>query len=308
MDLKQDVIYRDFKLNDSAIRDSIVPGSQAGAGISGCVIDSVDMSDVDVIQFLEKRSLQDGMDAGDVYLGARRIRMAGTLYGNSRAILYDNLQDLRNALSPTLAYREEPSEKGYRPLYFAVPTNDAENWPELAIEQRVLALPRGISYTVLRKSTGGEDGQGLAIPWQAILVCRDPSIYAVTEQEVVFQDTVNAAGNFENRGSYHAPLNMLFEVTSASGTITVTAGGSTFTLTIPGSTGTRIVRVKGVDKIVTIEEDSVEALRMEVISFSGQSTWPLIDTGTSAYSVVFGGTINLTDSTSSRMWFWEQWA
>lgn len=173
MDLTRDVIYRTFYLNDPGVHNDLT----AGSPISGCVLDGFDLSDVDVMQFSEKRSQMDGMDAGDVWQGGRRIRISGTLYGSDRGDLFDRLWNLRRALNPVLAQREEPGDKGYRPLYFSVPTNDADYDADGGvIELMVKAMPRAFSASIMRDVVGGEDTDALALPWQATLVCRDPSI------------------------------------------------------------------------------------------------------------------------------------
>src|SRR5690242_216300 len=146
MDLTKDITFRGFVLNDEDVGENIVPDSQdplIEAGISGCVVDAVDMSDVDVVQFMEKRSQGDGMDVGDVFLGARRIRMSGTLYATTRAGLFDALRELRAALSPVLSQRDEPADHGYQPIYFSEPTED-ENFGG-RMDLRVLAMPRSVA-------------------------------------------------------------------------------------------------------------------------------------------------------------------
>jgi hypothetical protein len=305
MDLTQDIIYRSFTLNDSNLESNLTSGGATGSGISGCAVDSADFSDVDVVQFIEKRSQQDGMDAGDVFLGARRLRMAGTLYATTRALLYDQLAALRAALSPVLAQREEPLDRGYRPLYFSVPTNDATNWPLGAIPQRVLALPRAFQAIFNRDQLGGDDGDALAIPWQATFMCKDPTIQGASPQDYSLANAATNAGNLTNRGNYIAPLDMLIEVTSASGSISATIGDSVFTITVPSSTGNRIIRFKGEDKVLTVEEDSVEVTRMDLLSFSGSTTWPFIDPGTAAYSITKSG---VTIVAGSHFWFYERYA
>src|SRR6478735_11548853 len=128
MDLTRDIIYRGVSLNEENIvaNSDLRPG--AGKGIAGCVVDTAQMTDVDVVQYLEKRSQGDGMDSGEPFLGVRRIRLAGTLYDVSRPLVYDRLRDLRAALNPVLAAREEPADMGYRPLYFSWPTSDTVNF------------------------------------------------------------------------------------------------------------------------------------------------------------------------------------
>jgi hypothetical protein len=116
------------------------------------------------------------------------------------------------------------------------------------------------------------------------------------------------AGNFNNRGTYNAPLNMILAVGPLAGTITVVAGGSNFTIAIPASTGTRILRFKR-EKVFTVEENGIETLRRSWLTFTNATTWPLIPAGTSAYTVTINGT-TLDPGTvdGSHMWFWESYA
>jgi hypothetical protein len=182
-DLTKNIIYREFTLNDEDIASNVTPGNSIGTGISGCVVDSFDLNDVDVVQFMEKKSLEDGMDVGDVFKGSRRVRVAGTLYGTTRADLYDRLNDLRAALDPVLAQADEPADHGYQPLYFSVPTLRLAEFPTGYIDQRVLAMPRGIGYLLQRDNQGGDEEDALAMPWQATFVCADPRIMGETAQD-----------------------------------------------------------------------------------------------------------------------------
>ena len=468
MDTTRDIIYRGFKLNDSTLKDqSFADG--LGEGISGCVIDSFDPDDVDVVQFQEKRAEADGMDVGTPFLGGRRIRIDGTIYGKTRALCYDLLWQLRATLSPVLAAREIPQDKGYLPMYFSVPTNDP-NYAG-AIAMRALVMPRAFKAPIVRDTHGGEDGDQMAIAWSAQLVMREPNFEGETPQDVAFTDTPILAGgtaaaatdlitltghglvandriyftklvggtglalnttyyvissgldannfkvattiggaainitvdytrvevakyqtfsgNFLNRGTYNAPLNMLFAVGAQAGTITVATAGSNFTIAIPattdpsftGATGTaatdrinkaahgliagdriyitaltggsglllnrnyyvvnpttndfqlsltaggaaenfttdatvltyskvsyRILRFKR-EKVFTVEENGVEAKRRSWLTFQQATTWPLVPSGTSGYTVTVNGTLlDPGSADGSHMWFWEMYA
>lgn len=303
MDLTRAVTYRGFALNTPQI--SPVDGMLHG--VTGCTIDSADINDVDVVQFTEKRSLQDGLDAGDVFLGGRRIRLSGTLYAITRPLLFDALQELRAALSPTLAFRSEPGAKGYQPLYYSVPTNRISDYPSGAIPLRILAMPHSFQAIIQRDSIGGDDLDSLAIPWQATLTCVNPAIMGEAPQDYAFTTggTHTDSGTLVNRGDYHAPLHMLIGVNNASGSIVVSAGGANFTITLPASTGARVIRYNGTDKYLTVEENNIEALRMSLLTFQNATTHPLVPGGESAYSVAFTG---VTVAADSHMWFWEQYA
>jgi hypothetical protein len=304
MDTTRDIVYRDFLLNDAGIRDNIDPDSGIGKGITGCVVDSWDDSDTDVIQFTEKKSLQDGNDAGDVFLGGNRLRMAGTLYGKSRALLFDQYWDLRRILNPVLAQRESPADKGYLPLFFSVPTNRQADYPSGAIDLRKLVMPRGKQLVWQRDQQGGEDWASLAIPWQATFVSKDPTTYAAVSQDYSLEAGGTVAGNFVNRGTYISALNILVVVGSAAGTIAIQGGGAVnFTITVPASTGNRTVRYNGFEKLVTFEENSIETLRMGSIPVD--MVHPMIPEGTSAYTVTFTG---VAPTAGSHMWFWEAYA
>ena len=55
------------------------------------------------------RSQADGLDASDVYLAGRRLAIHGTVYGTTRANLFDRLQQLRAVMSPTGAFTQDRS-------------------------------------------------------------------------------------------------------------------------------------------------------------------------------------------------------
>jgi len=274
-------------------------------------MDSIDYNDVDVVQFMEKRSLEDGMDVGDVFRGARRIRMAGTLYGRTRALLFDGLIDLRAALDPVLAQQDEPADKGYQPLYFSVPTNRVDVYPTGYIDLRILCMPRALGYMIQRDSLGGDEEDSLAIPWQATLIARDPRIMAEEAQEYAIDSApATITGDLVNRGNHYAPLNMLIQVGTAAGSIAVQAGTSVFTITVGASSNVRLIRVKGSDKIVTFQEfDGVnyltEVTDMDAITFTGDNTWAQAQPGTLGYSITYTG---VTAAVGSLMWFWEAYA
>jgi hypothetical protein len=308
-DLTRNVIYRGFVLNDEDITDNIIQGDAIGSGISGCILEDFDLTDVDIIQWMEKRSQQDGFDALEPFLGVRKINAVGTLYALDRNLLFDALNDLRLTMSAPLAYRDEPADKGFQPLYFSQPTNRIEDYPEGIIELQVLAMPHKLRYSMTRDAAGGDDSNALAVTFQASWVCRNPAIFSIDPVTIDLTATVNASGTWTNRGNYHSAINMLFVVGHDSGTITITAGGSSLVITVPSSSNDRIIRVKGADKIVTVEELGVESDKRSWLTFTNNTNWPMVPGGDSTYSIVFAGGIDLQGSPGdSRIWFYETYA
>lgn len=301
MDLSADIIYRGFSLNNPALNAPLSSGGIAEA-VSGCTVDEATLSDVDVVQYVEKRALADGVDVGPVFLGQRRISLAGTIYGQTRALLFDAIRDLRAALSPTLAYGEVPGDFGYESLYFSEPTNDAA-YSGGSIALQVLAMPRPPKITIFRQKQGGGDGSALAATWQCQFVCRDPRIFSAVPVTVAFTDTVS--GTVTNRGDYPSPLNALIAVGTAGGSLQFNIAGSIMLIGVPASTNPRTIRYKGRDKVLTLEEVGVETPRMDLLTFSSGTTHPLIPGGDSPYSITNSGLV-LSDGT--EFWFDESYA
>lgn len=304
MDTTQPIIYRGYTLNDPDLKFDPDLGG-LGTGAQGSVVDSFDISDVDIIQFLEKRALEDGMDASDVFQGSRRVKMTGTLYGKTRALFYDEVDEFMATTAAVLAQRDEPANMGYVPLYFAKPTNRAEYAPESqVIEQFVYALPRIRHLAIDRDSQGGAPNKGLAATWSATWLMKDPSIYGVLPIDVDLS-AGNASGTWTNRGNYISRLNFLCVVGSAAGSIVISAGDATLTITVPASTGNRTIRYNGKEKYLTFEENSVEGIRMDLLGLNSEGAHPIIPPGASVYTVTF---TTVVPQAGSHMWFYEAYA
>ena len=303
MDTTRNHLYRAFLLNDENIRANLTPGG----AITGSVVDSFDISDVDVIHYMEKRSLMDGLDASDVWYGARRIRVAGTLYGASRAALFDLADEFMAATNAVLAQRESPADMGFRPYFFSKPTLRAEyaDAPDSGVIDLVAyALPRGRQVLWQRDQQGGRDFDPLAIPWSASFLMKDPVIYSA-DAKVIDLSGGSVSGNFANRGNYITVINMLVQVGSAAGSIALNAGGANIVITVPASSGTRIIRYKGIDKMLTVEENSIELPRFDLLSLGTQQSHPVIPAGSSAYTITFTG---VTPQAGSQAWYYEAYS
>lgn len=282
MDLTRAVIYRGLNLNG-------VAQLAAGERLYGSQISNVRMGNVPGVGWTEKRSLGDGNDASDVFLGPRRVLISGHIYGRTRAEMFDFQQDLVTALSPTASYNSNPAEFGYNPMYYAVPTEDTE-WDQdpsgdrlrtLYMNLRPLATP---SVDILRDASGGLDEFGSGIAWSSVLEAKDPRVYVFPDREVPLWG-LGDAGVFANRGDYPAPLNMiLVTLAGTSGNYHFVGAGSDMNIYIPNSSVRQIIRYDGYLRVLTMETNGQEVLRMDLLTFANATTHPAVLPGASAWS------------------------
>ena len=309
MDLTRPVTYRSLALNTVTVPQD--------APTEGCMLEAVDYSAVPGIGYTEKRSAADGLDASDIFLGSRRIQLQGTVYGKSRADLFDRLQRLRYAFSPTAAYAESPGEYGYLEMNFEVPTLDSR-WPVDAptgqrfMKQALRVRPlRGLDYSFRRDMMGGKDEYGGGIAWGASLEARDPRVYSQDQVDHVFPTTgTSASGTFVNRGDYPAPLMILLNQPKGAlaTTFNLTIGGSIMHIVTPANANKdQILRYDGTKKVLTLQIDQTVSLRMDLLKFDAGKTHPLIPAGNAPWSWTRTSSA-IPHGPLSHMWFWESWA
>jgi hypothetical protein len=307
VDLTRPVTYRNADLNDATL---------TGGLIAGCQIDEIEYYAVDAVGYREKRSASDGLDASDVYLGGRTIRMRGTLYGGTRPGLFDRLTVLRTAFLPTAAYAESPGDLGYLPLRFEVPTANVVSWPTGYIPQMIRARGLGsLRWTIIRDHIGGALDKGYAVDWEQFLEARDPRILAQDETIKYFSSSgsfSSGGGTITNRGAYPTPINILIFVPAADGQrkVTLTIGGSSIQITVPNSTQDLTARYNGTEKTLTLEEQGTETLRMDLLAFPAGLQHPLVPASSSSYTWECrdGSNVLTSINAESRFWFWEAWA
>ena len=282
MDLSRAVIYRGLDLNGVA---QIDPGGR----LYGAQIANVQMGNVAGVGWTEKRSLGDGNDASDVYLGPRRMLMQGHVYGRTRAEMFDFQQVLLTTLSPTSAYDSNPSDFGYNPLYYSVPTEDTDYDEEdgvrirhLYVNVRPLATP---TVDINRDASGGLELSGSGIAWSSVLEGKDPRVYVYPDREVDLQGPGEESGTFFNRGDYPAPLNIhLVIAPSTSGTFHFVGAGTNMRITVPAASVQQVFRYDGYLHILTVGTNGLDVLRMDLLSFVNETTHPVVQSGSSDWT------------------------
>lgn len=310
MDLARPVRFRGLNLNSAR---------SAGQGdpISGIALDQVLLGGAQGVGYSEKRSMTDGFDASDVYLGRRTWRARATVYGITRADLYDRVQDLMSCIHPTASYWDDVGAKGYLPLTYEVPTMYTDDWPEEAVGDgygyrplQVYARPMGQPDQIItRDNSGGVMNKGLAVAMQWAWDLIDPRVYVQDAQEYDLAGLGSLINRpIINRGDYPTPVSILLVVpaNAAAGSVVFTLGTSSgVTILIPNSTETQIIRYSARQKVLTIEEEGNEIQRMDLLDLQGEDTHPQVLPGVGAFSMVVTG---LTFATDSRLFFNEAYA
>lgn len=301
MDLTKAVSYRGFPLNTIT--------KDAQQRLTGCEVIRADWPGTQGHGYGEKRALADGFDYSDVFLGKRQIGLTGALYGISRGAFFDSAQALTTALTPTAAYDADPNLRGFLPLDYYVATADLSNWPSAFIHKQVFVRPsRQPSLIYESDRTGGDDDQPLSLEWSALVECRDPRVYYFTSTDTVISATAaSGSGDLVNKGDYPSTLNILLVVAAGSpaGTWKFVGAGTDMTITIPTNALQQIIRYSSREKVLALEVNAIQTLRMDMLAFNNQKTHPLLPVGLSAYS----WTLTTADlAAGGRIWHYDSWA
>ena len=321
MDLTRPVTYRGLALNDGT--------PEAGTGkVSGITLDDVVLGLVPGVGYTEKRAQGDGRDASDVYLDGRRFAATGTVYGRTRGEAHDKFQELKAALTPTSAFNAEPGNYGYLPLSWQEPTEDTRYTPDVVNGIRYRSMYANVrsmatpEQRVTRDRSGGRDSFGMGFQFSAQFEAKDPRLYVVDPFVADFTDDSNAGtGTFLNRGNYPAPLNILLVVKPHTGTgqFRLDTGGSKLRIELPPFSAPlvqQVYRYDGQLKVLTVEENAIESLRFDLLSFENETTHPLVkpvaagQTWSWSSAAVTGppAFVSVPMAAMSRMWFNEAYA
>jgi len=291
--------------------------TDVGNGIrKGCLLEEFDYGRSQGMGYTEKRSRDDGLDASDVFMGARYIALTGTVFGDSPSDLFDRLQSIRAALTPTIAYDVAQSDYGYIPLTFSLPTNDPAFAGVKELEFR--ARPVGQPQFSIRRDMGAFAGGGMqggsnagekggAVQWRGTLECKDPRMYVRPEVWLPFT-TAQTGVPIINRGDYPAPLDVLLGVTSsaAGSKVEIDVGGSNMVIAL-GALTNAVVRYSGTLKVLTLQTTGIDTLRMDMLSFNNNTTHPKVQPRDGeVYNIRLIGAITLAAGT--RLMYSESFA
>lgn len=234
MKLDATITYNDFTF--------IPPTPSAGVPLDGTQINEIAFSNVEAFGYLDKRALDDGLDAVDVYTGGRSVNIEAAVFGSTEGRLWDNLADLLAAFDPVAAYNADTSLRGFLPMDFYRPTADVSTWPvsaypsgiPLRMNLRPSAVPK---YRVAKVRTGGSSALGGGIPVSIALVARDPRIFLQSSTTITLSTSSQTA---THRGTHQSWPTVTFVMSGAgSSIVNVITDGNTVGLNLSSvSTGT----------------------------------------------------------------------
>lgn len=304
MDLTRAVTYRGLSLNsvsfDAVTRD-----------MAGIEITTVEYGSVQGHGYDEKRAMEDGFDASDVFLGKRLFSLAGNVYGRTRAEAFHKHMQLTDLLTPTDAYESWGHQHGFAPFDFYQPTLSTADFPSglihLMIPLRPMATP---SARYESDRSGGQDNQALAIPWTAQLYARVPYLLNYD-----YTTRVLTGGSFEtsmkNRGNRPATLEVRLVVPARfngmeSGFISIRIGGDQFRIWIESWGSPQTIMYDTHAKVLSVTRSGGTTLRMDLLRLIKGSWHPKVKAGTQ--SVGFHRASSKSLSSGSYMRFRDTFA
>jgi len=193
VDLSAPIIYNGHTTAGSTLTAGGVPAS-------GTIVERINVSEVDVAAYLERRALSDGMNASDVFLGGRRVVIDAAVFGTSIANGWDQLQAFQRAYHPRIAYNADTTNLGFLAFKFRQPTTSTGIYAGGYIPLQLYLRPISpVQHVVDRQATAGTGGKGISFRVRATLIARDPRKYVQTATTLAI---TTSAQTVITRGDY----------------------------------------------------------------------------------------------------------
>ena len=223
MNLGASVTYNGLSLNT-------VTTQSGGLPMSGYAVEKFQPLPPPPTEYLEKRALTDGLDAGDVFLGGRTFMLIVTAYGTSAGDFWDKAQDLITGFTPTIAYTADSTNRGFLAFDFTQPTADTATWSAASfpdgIPMRYYVRPEASpTFLIERDKDGGSSTNPMAKTFDIRLLARDPRKYYQTLQSTSLS-VAGSTSTITYRGDYPSPAILTFSLSAT--------GHSAFTIVVDG--------------------------------------------------------------------------
>ncbi len=238
MDLSLPISYNGLTIGNA------LTAAAAGTPSSGIIANEVNVSPADVVGYTDKRATMDGIDAADVYLGARRVDATLTAFGATEGEMWDNIQDILHAFNPRIAYNADTANVGFLAFDFYQPTANIAQWPTSAypngLPLRLYLRPASIpSYTSLRPSQGGQSARGGSKQLRVALIARDPRKYLQTSSTISLSiGTTATSSSATYVGDYPTVGTATITLSFGTATAAYSIEGSSFSFTLDTASST----------------------------------------------------------------------
>lgn len=190
MDLSQPISYNGLTTG--------LTTAAGGTPTSGVSVTRVTYNNIGADAFFDKRALQDGLDASDVYLGGRTIELDMAVYGTSQGEAWDQAQRVMRTFSPRYAYDNAPTLLGFRPIQFSQPTADTATWATGYIPLQIYARPTAApTFSIEQTGIGSPavPARGGKVLMRAFLIAKDPRKYVQTDISATITTTAQSASH-----------------------------------------------------------------------------------------------------------------
>lgn len=277
MDLGKTISYNGFSF-------SVGPLSAATPGrpVSGVVIERIEPTPIDAVGYIDKKALDDGVDAFDTFLGQRPFTIHASVYGTSEGQVWDSYDDLVTAFTPTIAYSVDTANLGFLALLFTRQTADTATWPSGIPLQAYVRATRPPIYGVLRRKQQGH-GVGGQLPVVIPMLARDPRYYLQTEQSISISPS-SATATATHRGTYPVWPTIRFTITGAGASNARFFVGAQFVqLNLTTHTGTDTLDLNYAKRNLTKTSDGTPTFNKHFTAFLTSVFNKIQPGGTSVY-------------------------
>jgi hypothetical protein len=234
--------------------------------------------------YSEPSSNSDGLEAYDVRKIAKIWRLEGTIRAPDLASFYDKCELLAKTFDAAKVSHENPTNEGFLPYDFSLPTKDTTTYPSGAILCRYYARARA-SVSPLNT-----EYQGFAGFFTLQLLCRDPRRYLQTAS------TLTGAGTANNTKADYRSWPTLSIAMSGAGSATYTitrastlAATEPLVLDLSGRSGGQTVTVD-------METGYIKVGGVLVDLFVSGTFWQ-VEPGNNTISIT-----NATNATTTTTW------
>jgi hypothetical protein len=300
MDLGKAITWADINLNSVTL-------APTGQPMSGYKVEKIVVSPPPLTQYVEKRALNEGLVASDVYLGGRNIMAIVTAYGTSAGDFWDKTQALARVMSAPLRRLaavddDEENTEGFGYLSFYQPTmsTGVGQWPTSAYPNGIpLAYevrPLQMSYELERQhdDSDGPMSKSFDMNW----IARDPRKIHTTYASAV--SVSGASTSLAYRGDYpNYPIVQWTQTAAGGGTMSLLVDGISIGVSISEITSGLPANMNLDFNTRTLFQgdplDSASTIRTEILSTIGG--FPQVRNGstfdTASVTGVANGTVTL---------------